>query len=269
MKSMDEAQNLLDSREEVYGDRVSNMENVAKIFSGILGTEVRADQVPLLMIGYKTFRASQTPDYEDNIKDIEGYGLMFREVIGEMMIKAVNTDEYVAAKRARIMARREETPCKSCGALILPGAPAGDHTPACEVADLMCKNSAYNSTLEDEAAFTPIVVNVQDPVVTFTEPPARTTITTIHDLTVVQVEQMQREVPSYSPGPFKEGDPITHMEEYTKQLANIFQRAWRTSGPTVPNTRFSDAAAREAVEFFWLTFKQNLELQERIRELTK
>jgi hypothetical protein len=102
-----EAQELLDSRLAVYGERVSNMENVAKIFSGILGTEVRPDQVPLLMIGYKTFRASQTPDYEDNVKDIEGYAIMFREVIGDDMIAAVNTDEYVLEKSRRQLAQDE------------------------------------------------------------------------------------------------------------------------------------------------------------------
>jgi hypothetical protein len=91
----DEAQNLLDSRLAVYGERVENMTRVAKVFSGILGFEVRPDQVPLLMVGYKTVRASQTPDYEDNVKDIEGYSLMFREIIGDDMIAAVNTDEYL------------------------------------------------------------------------------------------------------------------------------------------------------------------------------
>lgn len=96
-----EAQELLDSRVSVYGERVKNMENVAKVFSGILGIEVRPDQVTLLMMGYKLVRASGTPDYEDNIKDVEGYALMFREIIGEDMIAAVNTDEYIAEKNRR------------------------------------------------------------------------------------------------------------------------------------------------------------------------
>ena len=85
----------------MYGERVKNMENVAKVFSGILGIEVRPDQVTLLMMGYKLVRASGTPDYEDNIKDVEGYALMFREIIGEDMIAAVNTDEYIAEKNRR------------------------------------------------------------------------------------------------------------------------------------------------------------------------
>ena len=101
MPDNNEAQDLLDSRVSVYGERVKNMENVAKVFSGILGIEVRPDQVTLLMMGYKLVRASGTPDYEDNIKDVEGYALMFREMIGDDMIAAVNTDEYIAEKNRR------------------------------------------------------------------------------------------------------------------------------------------------------------------------
>ena len=101
MPDNNEAQELLDSRVSVYGERVKNMENVAKVFSGILGIEVRPDQVTLLMMGYKLVRASGTPDYEDNIKDVEGYALMFREIIGDDMIAAVNTDEYIAEKNRR------------------------------------------------------------------------------------------------------------------------------------------------------------------------
>ena len=103
--NLDNAQELLDSRLAVYGERVKNMTDVAKVFSGILGVEVRPDQVPLLMIGYKTVRASGTPDYEDNIKDIEGYALMFREIIGDDMISAVNTDEYLERKAQRADAK--------------------------------------------------------------------------------------------------------------------------------------------------------------------
>jgi hypothetical protein len=116
MNSKEEAQELLDSRVAVYGERVKNMENVAKVFSGILGIEVRPDQVPLLMVGYKTVRASQTPDYEDNVKDIEGYAIMFREIIGDDMIAAVNTDEYLKEKTLREGKAQAES--ELCGAVV-------------------------------------------------------------------------------------------------------------------------------------------------------
>ena len=158
---LNEAQELLDSRLAVYGERVKNMTDVAKVFSGILGVEVRPDQVPLLMIGYKTVRASGTPDYEDNIKDIEGYALMFREIIGDDMISAVNTDEYIEKKQAvhpleqaaqdqlahlspaqKIMAMdsvRMNEACVHCRSLDCDG--------DCE---LRKRERAYNSTLEPE-----------------------------------------------------------------------------------------------------------------------
>ena len=91
-------QDLLDGRESVYGERVKNMQDVAKVWSGILGTEVRPDQVPLLMAGYKLVRASGTPDYSDNIDDVEGYAIMFREVVGDKMINAKSVKEYLELK---------------------------------------------------------------------------------------------------------------------------------------------------------------------------
>ena len=98
MTTHETGQALLDGRETVYGERVKNMQDVAQVWSGILGTEVRPDQVPLLMAGYKLVRASGTPDYSDNIDDVEGYALMFREVIGDKMINAKSVKEYLALK---------------------------------------------------------------------------------------------------------------------------------------------------------------------------
>jgi Domain of unknown function (DUF6378) len=217
-----EAQELLDSRLAVYGERKKNMENVAKVFSGILGIEVRPDQVPLLMVGYKTVRASQTPDYEDNVKDIEGYSLMFREIIGEDMIAAVNTDEYLAEKRRRT-------------------APT-----VAELADLRAEQRrreavedhnrhvrAYNSRYEDEQP------------------------------TAEQIPRMQAEVPSYQPGP---GAARLHLAVYQQQLRDIFRRAWRAQDSIVPTDNWAEVAAREAVEYFWLTFQRNEELEARLKQ---
>jgi len=213
----EEAQTLLDSRHAVYGDRVKNMQDVAKVFSGILGTEVRADQVPLLMVGYKTVRASQTPDYEDNVKDIEGYAIMFREIIGDDMIPAVNTDEYLAAKNLRAM-RSFERPVNT---------------------ELSKHERSYNDRFADE---------LPEPVPT-----------------VEEIAQLQREVPSYQPGP-----PNTshqHLAVYRQQLQDIFKRAWRQQSHTFPIDKFAESAAREALEYFWITFQRNAELEEAVREL--
>ena len=235
----EEAQELLDSRLAVYGERVTNMARVAAVFSGILGTEVRPDQVPLLMIGYKTVRASQTPDYEDNIKDIEGYGLMFREIIGDDMIAAVNTDEYLFEK-----ARREISPedppaeyCRGCGLTLPLDAPLSFHAKDCQIAELNRHVRAYNSRGSEE---TPVP-------------------------TVAQMELLRLEVPSYQPGPTP-GQGEAYIHAYQKQLADIFLRTWREISPTTPTRKFAEAAAREAVGYFWLTFQKNEEFMKQISD---
>lgn len=226
----EEAQALLDSRVAVYGERVKNMERVAQVFSGILGIEVRPDQVPLLMVGYKTVRASQTPDYEDNVKDIEGYAIMFREIIGDDMIAAVNTDEYLLEKSRREQsAAPEPEPCRGCGRRLPPaGVPLSDHISGCPVAEFNRHTRAYNSRYSDEAP------------------------------TTEQVARLQQEVPSYQPGP---GAARLHLAVYQQQLLDIFRRAWKEHAPIVPADKFAEIAAREAVEYFWLTFQRNEELE--------
>ncbi len=105
MSEHETGQELLDGRESVYGERVKNMEDVAKVWSGIFGFDVRADQVTLAMMGYKLVRASGTPDYSDNIDDVEGYAIMFREVIGEAMIDAKSVSDYLERKAQRADAK--------------------------------------------------------------------------------------------------------------------------------------------------------------------
>lgn len=206
MTTNEEAQELLDSRLAVYGERVENMTRVAKVFSGILGTEVRPDQVPLLMVGYKTVRASQTPDYEDNVKDIEGYAIMFREIIGDDMIAAVNTDEYLAEKNRR---------------------QAG-------VEELNKHARAYNGRYNDE------------------QPKP----------TEAQAVRLLQEVPSYQPGP---GAEHGHLWAYRQQLMDIFCRAWKDQQFLWPSDKYAEIAAREAVEYFWMTFKKNEQLEARLK----
>jgi hypothetical protein len=244
----DEAQELLDSRLAVYGERVENMTRVAQVFSGILGVEVRPDQVPLLMVGYKTVRASQTPDYEDNVKDIEGYALMFREIIGDNMISAVNTDEYLLEKSRREMDGPSVPAflCRGCDRTLPEGAEPSAHAKDCAVAEFNRHIRAYNSRYEDE-------------VPQLTGEP----LTGVYP-TVEQIARMQREVPSYQPGP-----PNTshkHLEVYRQQLTGIFRRAWKEQAATVPVDKWAEIAAREAVEYFWTTFKRNEQFEAAVRE---
>jgi len=92
---------LLETRRAVYGDRIKNMENLALIWSGLLGFEVKPFQVPLMMSASKMLRAMETPDYSDNIDDVDGWNKMFREVIGEDLVQARTVEEYAEIKEFR------------------------------------------------------------------------------------------------------------------------------------------------------------------------
>ncbi len=103
MTQQDQLDELIEQRRQVYGNPEETFPQIAQVFSGILGTEVRADQVPLLMIGMKLVRTSQTPAYSDNRDDIEGYLDIFRAVMGDDLVYARTVDDYVAE-----LARRQQ-----------------------------------------------------------------------------------------------------------------------------------------------------------------
>ena len=92
---------VIDGREGVYGDPVEGMRRTAQIWSGILGTEVTPAQVPLMLMGYKLMRASVCADYSDNIDDVEGYGDIFKKVVGDDMVHARSVSEYLEIKARR------------------------------------------------------------------------------------------------------------------------------------------------------------------------
>jgi len=90
----------LTEREKVYGEFVDNMERTAKIWSGILGSEVKDYHVPLMMLSYKAFRSAQAPRYSDNTDDIEGWRQGLLRVIEKNYggtIQARDVETYLAA----------------------------------------------------------------------------------------------------------------------------------------------------------------------------
>jgi hypothetical protein len=94
---------IVDSRVSVYGEPVSQMAQIAQIWSAILGKEhvLQAHHVPLFMMGLKLVRTAQCPDYSDNSDDIEGWLGIFRQVIGDDMIEARLVSEYLEKKATR------------------------------------------------------------------------------------------------------------------------------------------------------------------------
>lgn len=94
-------QELITDRRSVYGHPEDVFVRHAQVWSGVLGVEVRPDQVALCMMAYKLVRTSVTPDYSDNSDDIEGYLDIFRGIIGEGMIHARDTEDYARQKNER------------------------------------------------------------------------------------------------------------------------------------------------------------------------
>ena len=89
---------VIDERVRVYGDPVVTFSQIAMVWSGILGVDVLATDVPLCLMGMKMVRTTQAPDYSDNTDDVEGYLDIFRKIVGEDMIHARSVDEYVEKK---------------------------------------------------------------------------------------------------------------------------------------------------------------------------
>ena len=89
---------VIDRRRQVYGEPRETFPRVAQIWSGLLGTEVQAWQVPLLMAAYKMLRTSVMPEYSDNSDDIDGYMDIFRELMGDDMIAARSVEEFIAQR---------------------------------------------------------------------------------------------------------------------------------------------------------------------------
>jgi len=72
---LEKAQKLVDGRDkqEHYGPPEESMRRIAMIWSGILGVDVSAERVALMMLGLKAARLSIDPKHEDSLIDAGGY----------------------------------------------------------------------------------------------------------------------------------------------------------------------------------------------------
>ena len=72
---------ILDEREKQWGNAKTTHERIAKVWSGILGVPVRADQVTLCMAGMKLVRAEINPSDPDSLIDARGYAAIAAEIV--------------------------------------------------------------------------------------------------------------------------------------------------------------------------------------------
>jgi len=67
-------------RATTHGDAESSFEALAKIWSVLLGVEVKTYQVALMMAALKMVRANGNPSYDDNWIDLAGYAACGGEI---------------------------------------------------------------------------------------------------------------------------------------------------------------------------------------------
>lgn len=111
------ALNTVEARGKVYGTPLDDFRRTAKIWSGILGIDVRPEQVALCMMGIKMSRLSQTPDHDDSNLDIAGYSWCYEQCInGEKDENQLEIDfEKAGDQEAVRELTRERDQCAHCG----------------------------------------------------------------------------------------------------------------------------------------------------------
>lgn len=102
-----QVEELIDERKRVYGEPAVTFPQIAQVWSGIVGFEISATDVPLMLIGMKLVRAAQCPEYSDNSDDVEGYLDIFRTVVGSDMVHARTVAEFIEKKTAMHLGPRE------------------------------------------------------------------------------------------------------------------------------------------------------------------
>lgn len=63
-------------RAEDYGSAYENHERIARIWSALIGVEVSASQVAIMMIALKLSRLANSEDHEDSWVDVCGYAAL-------------------------------------------------------------------------------------------------------------------------------------------------------------------------------------------------
>lgn len=99
---------VVNDRSAVYDDPIVSMSRIAQVWGALLDIEIQPWQVPIMLIGLKLVRTSKTPEYSDNSDDIEGYLDIFRKVVGDDMIVARTTQEFLAKTKERTIEKVTE-----------------------------------------------------------------------------------------------------------------------------------------------------------------
>jgi hypothetical protein len=86
-KFFDELAGILTDREDQYGTPSRLFEEIARIWTVILSTEIEPEQVALCMLGVKLARLSHNWSHADSIKDVAGYAAILSQLVNEAPAK--------------------------------------------------------------------------------------------------------------------------------------------------------------------------------------
>jgi|TARA_R110002050_G_scaffold108669_1_gene219486 hypothetical protein len=77
---LDHVAEVLDERQEMYGDALPLFEQVATRWSLVLGVEVTAPQVALCMMDFKMARLTVDPKHLDSNVDVVGFAALLAKI---------------------------------------------------------------------------------------------------------------------------------------------------------------------------------------------
>jgi hypothetical protein len=97
-----EAAKVVKKRGKKYGPARKNHENVAGVWSVILGHPVTPVQVAMCMVGVKLARLIETPNHKDSAVDIAGYAACLREC----QVETVNREKAKCLRTTTVKLER-------------------------------------------------------------------------------------------------------------------------------------------------------------------
>lgn len=79
---LNRAAKIVDGRDKQqhYGPPEESMSRIAQVWSGILGRQITAGQVALMMAGLKLARLGADPEHADSLDDLAGYARIYERV---------------------------------------------------------------------------------------------------------------------------------------------------------------------------------------------
>lgn len=86
---LDEAEEIVNgARQTAYGHPIDDFTKTAKMWSGLFGVDITAEQVALGMMAVKMSRLLNTPNHRDSMVDIAGYAKTYQMVTQERKRRA-------------------------------------------------------------------------------------------------------------------------------------------------------------------------------------